>query len=132
MPVEALFPEGWERFELASSSSGWSSILGVDAVGGPPYRDVADEGSAQVTSGWCPGWGSVTLAGVIADLVGEVGDQFGSLGQIGPPDGMGMQRFWNAREPGQRTWVGRRQRWEAPVEDGGHVSGSAEVSSGGG
>ena len=43
-----------------------------------------------------------------------------------------MERFWNAREPGQRTWVGWRERWEAPVEDGGHVACSAEVSSAGG
>jgi hypothetical protein len=43
-----------------------------------------------------------------------------------------MKRWWNAREPRQRTWVGRRERWEAPVEDGGHVAGRAEVSSGGG
>jgi hypothetical protein len=43
-----------------------------------------------------------------------------------------MERFWNAREPGQRTWVGRREFWEAPVEDGGHVACSAEVSTGGG
>jgi len=45
---------------------------------------------------------------------------------------MVMQRWWNAWEPGQRTWVGGRQRWEAPVEDGGHVAGRAQVSSTGG
>jgi hypothetical protein len=45
---------------------------------------------------------------------------------------MGVERFWYAREPGQRTWVDRRQRWEAPLDDGGHVAGTAEVSSGGG
>jgi hypothetical protein len=43
-----------------------------------------------------------------------------------------MERFWNAWEPGQRTWVDRHHRWEAPVEDGGHVAGGVEVSSGGG
>ena len=43
-----------------------------------------------------------------------------------------MKRWWNAREPGQRTWVGRRELWEAPVEDGGHVACGAEVASGGG
>jgi hypothetical protein len=40
-----------------------------------------------------------------------------------------MERWWNAREPGQRTWVGRRELWEAPVEDGGHVACGLEVSS---
>ena len=42
-----------------------------------------------------------------------------------------MQRGWTAREPGERTWVDRRQRWEAPVEDGGHAC-SFEVASAGG
>src|SRR5829696_4234525 len=45
---------------------------------------------------------------------------------------MGMQRWGNAWEPGQRTWVGRCGPCEARIEDGGHVAGSAEVSSGGG
>ena len=45
-------------------------------------------------------------------------------------DGYGA--FWNAREPRQRTWVDRRELWEAPVEDGGHIAGRAEVSSAGG
>jgi hypothetical protein len=44
---------------------------------------------------------------------------------------MGMGRFWNAREPRQRTRVGRRELWEAPVEHGGHVACSPEVSSAG-
>jgi hypothetical protein len=110
MPVEALFPDGRERFELASSS-GWSRVLGIDAVGGAPHCDFADEGGAQVAYRCSPDWLGVTLAGVVLDLVGEVGDQLGSLSQVGPPDGMGMELFWNAREPGQRTWVARCQRW---------------------
>jgi hypothetical protein len=72
MPVEVLFPEGRERFELASS--GWSRVLGIDAVGRPPHCDFADEGGARSAS-WCsPGWRAVALAGVVLDLVGEVGD----------------------------------------------------------
>jgi hypothetical protein len=77
IPIEALFPEGREGFELGSS--GWSWVLGIDAVGGAPHCDFADERGAQVTSLWCPGWLGVTLAGVILNLVGEVGDQVGSL-----------------------------------------------------
>ena len=91
MPVEVLFPEGRERFELASSS-GWSRVLGIDAVGGPPHCDFADEGGARVASRCSPDWLGVTLAGVVLDLVGEVGDQLGSLCQVVAPDGMGMQR----------------------------------------
>ena len=113
-------------------SSGWSRVLGIDAVGGAPHCDFADEGGARVASRCSPGWLGVALAGVVLDLVGEVGDELGSLCQVGPPDGMVMERWWNAGEPGQRTWVGRRQLWEAPVEDGGHVAGGVEVASAGG
>jgi hypothetical protein len=35
-------------------------------------------------------------------------------------------------EPGQRTRVGRRERYQAPVEDGGHVARRFEVASVGG
>jgi len=38
--VEALFPQGRERFDL-----------GIDAVGGPPHRDFADERGVR----WLPG-----------------------------------------------------------------------------
>jgi hypothetical protein len=67
-----LFPEGLGCFELASS--GRPRDLGIDAFGGPPHRDFADEGGAQVTSLWCPNWLGVNLAGVIVNLAGEVGD----------------------------------------------------------
>ena len=90
MPVEALFPQGGERFELGSS--GWSRVLGIDAVGDPPHCDFTNEAAAWVAFRWCPDWLGVTLAGVVLDLVGEVGDQLGSLCQVGPPDGMGMER----------------------------------------
>jgi hypothetical protein len=130
VPVEALFPEGRERFELGSS--GWSGVLGIDAVCGAPHFDFADEGGARVSSRCSPGWRGVTVAGVVSDLVGEVGDQLGSLCQVVAPDGMGMEGWWNVGEPGQWTWVGRRERCEAPVEDGGHVACGLEVASAGG
>jgi hypothetical protein len=124
--VEVLFPQGRERFEL--TYSGWSRVLGIDAVGGPPHCDFADEGGAQVASRYSPDRRAVTSAGVIFDLGGEVGDQLGSLGQVGPPDRMGMERFWYAGEPGQRTWLGGCGLWEAPVEDGGHVACGREIA----
>src|SRR5215217_9504907 len=106
MPVEALFPAGGGCLELACSA-GWSRVLGIDAVGGPPHCDFANEGGARVTSRCSPDRLGVTLAGVVLNLGGEVGDQVGSLFQVGTPDGMSMQRFWYAREPRERTWVGR-------------------------
>jgi hypothetical protein len=71
MPVEALFPQRRERFEVGSS--GWSRVLGIDAVGGPPHRDFANEG-VGVSSRCSPDWRAITLAGVVLDLLGEVGD----------------------------------------------------------
>jgi hypothetical protein len=43
-----------------------------------------------------------------------------------------MERCWDAGKPGKRPWFGRCEFWETPVEDGGHVSRGAEVSSTGG
>ena len=113
-PSRAVVSTWPERFELASFSSGWSWVLGIDAIGGPPHCDVADEGGVWVASRWCPNWRAVTLAGVVFDLGGEVGDQLGSLGQVGPPDGMGMERFWYAGSEGSGPGLlgasfGRRQ-----------------------
>jgi hypothetical protein len=73
IPVEALFPQRRECFEWGYSS-GWSGVWGIDPVDGPPHCDLADEGSAQVASRRCPDWRAVTLAGVLLDLVGEVGN----------------------------------------------------------
>jgi hypothetical protein len=91
MGVEALFPQGRERFELASFS-GWSRVFGIDAVGGPPHCDFADEGGARVTSRWRPDWLGVTLADMILDLVREVGDQLESPCKIVAPDRMATER----------------------------------------
>jgi hypothetical protein len=77
MSVESLFPESRKRFELGSS--GWSRVLGLDAVGGSPYCDFAHEGGVRVVSRCRPNWRAISLAGVVLDLVGEVGDQLGSL-----------------------------------------------------
>jgi hypothetical protein len=43
-----------------------------------------------------------------------------------------MEDWWNAREPGQRTWVGRRERGEAPVEHGRLIICGSQVASAGG
>jgi hypothetical protein len=98
-------------------------------------RHTATSRTRAVLS-WLPGtaqiWLGVSLAGVVLDLVGEVGDELGSLGQVGPADGMVVERWRYAWEPGQGTWVDRRQLGEAPVEDGGHVACGSEVTSGGG
>ena len=72
IPVEALFPQCGERFELGFS--GWSRVLGIDAVGGPPHCDFANECRAWVRFRCSPDRRAVTLAGVILDPFGKVGD----------------------------------------------------------
>ena len=69
--VEALLPQGRGCLEL--DTSGWSWVPLIDAVGGPPYPDFANEGDAWVTSRRGPDRLGVVLAGVISKLLGEVG-----------------------------------------------------------
>jgi hypothetical protein len=128
--VEVLFP--WVRGSLELVPSGWPWVLGVNAAGGPPDGYVADECGARVASRRSPDWLIVGLGCQVSNLAGEVGDQLGSLGQVSPPDGVVMERFWYAGKPGQRTWVDRHQLGEAPVEDGGQVSCGSQVAPAGG
>jgi hypothetical protein len=89
----ALHDGGRERFELASSSSssGWSRVLGIDAVGGPPHGDFTHDGGVGAARRRPPRLG-VVLAGVSSDPIGEVGDWLGPLRQILAPNGMIMER----------------------------------------
>jgi hypothetical protein len=81
MLVEALFPQGGGCIELACSS-GWSRVLRIDPVGGPPHCDFADQGDARVASRCSPGLRAVALVGLVLDLVGEVDDQLGSIKRL--------------------------------------------------
>jgi hypothetical protein len=69
--VDALLPQGRGCFEL--DASGWSWVPLIDAVGGPPYRNFANEGGAWVTSRRGPGRLGVVPAGMTSNLLGEVG-----------------------------------------------------------
>jgi len=83
--VEPLFPQGRERFELASS--GRSRVLGIDAIGGPPHCDFADEGGVRVASRRCPDW----LGSRPAGFNGEPGNVL--VGLIGLCDGLGSDKL---------------------------------------
>jgi hypothetical protein len=69
--VKVLLPQGRGCLEL--DASGWSGVPLIDAVGSPPYRDFADEGGAWVASRCGPDRLGALLAGVISNLLGEVG-----------------------------------------------------------
>ena len=90
MPVEALFPQGGGCIELASSS-GWSRVLRIDAVGGPPHCDFANQG----------GWEASPLQPrLAARYLGrrDLGPARRGRRQVGialpgsPPEGIGMER----------------------------------------
>ena len=107
MPVETLFPQRWKCFEWGSS--GWPWVLGVDAIGGPPHGDFANECSARAASRQSPEWLIVGSGGEVSNLAGEVGDVLCSLDQVVTPGGMGLNRVWNVWEPGQRSCCGCRE-----------------------
>ena len=62
--------------------------MGVDAVGGPPDGDFTDEPDVQVSARRRPNRLDAVMAGVVLNVLGEVGNQVGSLGPgIGPSPG---------------------------------------------
>ena len=51
--------------------SGWSAVLGVDAVGGPPHGDIGDEADVQVRAGRRPHeLGAVVAGSLSSNLIG--------------------------------------------------------------
>jgi hypothetical protein len=76
--LEAVSP--FDRRSLKLCRSRGSMVVRVDAVGGPPHRDFTDQGGAQRSARRCPcGLGAVVDA-VVSNVMGEFGDQLGSLG----------------------------------------------------
>jgi hypothetical protein len=115
IPVEALFPQGRKHVEL--SSSGWSGVLGIDAVGGPPYCNVAERARCS---------GAFPVQPILGDRQsgrhdlgsGRRGRRPAGIalsGRAPSPDGYGA--FLEC--PGARAadLGSRRELREAPVED---------------
>jgi hypothetical protein len=68
--VEVMLPE--RRSCLQLCCPGWSWVVGMDAVGGPPYGDFSDDGEVRLVRRR-PSRLRIVLLGVTSDLVGEVG-----------------------------------------------------------
>ena len=91
MPVEALFPQGRRLHSSSPPPVGrgsWGLMpLTARHTASSPIRAVLR---------WLPevrpDWLGFTLAGVVLDLVGELGDQLRSFCQVVAPDRMGMKR----------------------------------------
>jgi hypothetical protein len=84
--LEAVSPS--DRSGLKLVWSGGSVVVGVDAVGCPPHGDFTDEGGAQRSARRRPCWLGAVSKGVVADVMGEGGDQLGSLGEVVTPFGV--------------------------------------------
>jgi hypothetical protein len=116
---------------LQLSSSGWSSVVGVDAVGRPPHGDFTDDGEVGAAARRRPHRLGFVFAGVISDPIGDVGHDLGSLRQVLTPNGMIMERLRNPGKPGKRPWAGGCGLWEAPVQHSGQVCCGVEFATGG-
>ena len=70
--VEVVLPEGGSCLQLCCS--GWSLVVGVDAVSGSPHGDFTNDGRVRAAARRRPYRLGIVLAGVTSDLVGEVGN----------------------------------------------------------
>jgi hypothetical protein len=69
--VEVVLPE--RRSCLQLCCPGWSWVVGMDAVGGPPYGEFGNVGEVRLAQRR-PHRLRIVLAGVTSDPIGEVGD----------------------------------------------------------
>lgn len=68
--VEALL--AFRESGLKLFWSGWSAVLGVDAVGGPPHGDISDEADVQVRARRHPHeLGAVVAGSLTPNLIGQ-------------------------------------------------------------
>ena len=65
---------------------------------------------------------------MFSDVVGQVGNELGTLGEIVAPDRIDLQSDWDAGQPRQRPVIGCRSLRKSPVKDGGHVASGGEVT----
>jgi hypothetical protein len=84
--VEVLLPQGFSGPWLFWS--GGSAVVGADAVGSAPDRDITDEVDVQLSVRRRPHGRGAVLAGVMSDLVGDVDDQLVPVGQVVAPVGV--------------------------------------------
>jgi hypothetical protein len=88
--VEGLLPKGSHGLQL--SCAGWAAVFVVDADGGTPDLDFANEGVARVAARRCPYRLLAVLAGAVSDLICEVDNELRPLRQVLSPKVMIMKR----------------------------------------
>jgi hypothetical protein len=124
--VEVLSPEICSGLELSSAGCSW--VVCVDAVRCAPNGDLLEQAGARAAVRGCPGGCSVGAAGLFSDVVGEAGDELGTLGEVVAPGRIDLESGWDARQPWQRPVIGCRGLRKSPVEDGGHVASGGEFA----
>jgi hypothetical protein len=88
--VEVLLPKGGHGLQL--SCAGWAAVFGVDADGGTPDLDFANEGDGRVAARRCPYRLFTVLAGAVSDLICEADNELRPLRQVLTPKVMIMKR----------------------------------------
>jgi hypothetical protein len=94
LPVEVVLPEGGNGVWLCWS--GWSAVVGVGAVGGPPDGDFTDDRGVQMSARRRPNGLGAVPAGVMSNVPGEDGDQLGPLCQVVTPFRVISDRLGNS------------------------------------
>jgi hypothetical protein len=88
--IEVVLPERGSCLQLCCS--GWSSVAGVDAVGGPPDGDFTEEDGGRVAARRCPHGLFAAMAGAVSDLICEADNELRPLRQVLAPNVMIMKR----------------------------------------
>lgn len=124
--VEVLSPEVCSGLELRSAGCSW--VVQVDAVRCAPHGDLPEQAGARAAAQRCPAGCSIGSTGLFPDVVGEVGDELGALGEVVAPDRIDLKSGGDARQPWQRPVIECRSLRKSPVKDGGHVASAGEVA----
>ena len=101
----------------------WASCRSLRAISHLP-----EQAGARAAARGCPGGWSVGSAGLFSDVVGQVGNELGTLGEIVAPDRIDLQSDWDAGQPRQRPVISCRSLRKSPVHDGGDVVSGGEIS----
>jgi hypothetical protein len=97
------------------------SSFGRYSVRGSPHGDFTDQGLGWLAARRHPQLGSVSLAGLATDLIGEVGDELGAVIEVPAPDRMIADHSGRAGEPGQRTGIGGCGGKKTQIQDRGLI-----------
>lgn len=130
---QVLYGTGGHRVLRGAGEAG---VGGLDSGGGPEHRDLGGQGGVGVGGDQWPRPGRGGLrgpgAGVLADLVGQVGDKLFTAAKVVTPVRVFGQSGGDGGQPAQRPAVAAVAAGEvdAVVQDRGRVGGIVEAAAG--